>query len=105
MTQLVQGLPESEREVLSAEVGRKDGITESPVLVPFGAGYLMNQPSTNPQLSIISVVRLLIRVLDDVVQCQIPNHRMVKVHLQAFGQRAREYRGDGTQFEDTPYTL
>lgn len=105
MTKLVDGLSAHEQEVLSAEIGRKDGITESPVHVPFGAGMLMAQAATNPRLSIASVVRLIIRILEDVARCQVPNHRMVKVHMTSFAQLAREYRGDGTQFEDTPFTL
>lgn len=100
----VDDLPHHEKDVLKTELGRKDGLTWSPVYVPLGGSALLIEASANRQLTLRSAVRLLIRVFEDAARTfdRVLNQRMVKLRLEGFAMRARTYTGGGP-FEDIPF--
>merc|ERR1712217_615861 len=105
MSNVFENLSEYEKKVLTRELGEKDGIEQSPVHVLYGGGLLMSQAVTNAALSTQSILRLLVKILEDDRLRASAYDKMVKVHIQSLVQHAREYRGGGVSFEDTPYIL
>jgi len=107
MLHAVESLPDHDKEVLKRELGLKDGLTESPVYFLVGAGGFMSQACMNPELTAFPALRLLSRILEDAARTydRLLNHRIVTLHMEGFGPRARDYRSGGVPFEDTPYVL
>merc|ERR1712048_726523 len=59
---IVEGMAESEKEILRSELGHKDGITDVPAFVPVGGAAFMSQVSQNAELGPKLGVQLLITI-------------------------------------------
>lgn len=106
---LVEALPEHEKEVLKAELARKDGVSDSPAYILVGASKFMEAAHLNKALGLRPAMLLLARILEDAARhfdhVVNMNQRMVEITFSTLGKRAREYAPGGVPFEDTPFTL
>jgi len=107
MSIAVDSLDEHQKEIMKAELGRKDGISESPVFVLSGSREFLGSAKANPQVSNKSMVVMLARLLEDAAKTfdQLLNHKAVELRLGSLAALAKGYRSAGVPFEDTPYTL
>eukprot|EP00931_Biecheleriopsis_adriatica_P021137 TRINITY_DN13913_c0_g1_i1.p1 TRINITY_DN13913_c0_g1~~TRINITY_DN13913_c0_g1_i1.p1 ORF type:complete len:514 (+),score=131.01 TRINITY_DN13913_c0_g1_i1:76-1617(+) len=102
---LVESLSDKEKQVLKSELGEKDGIACVSGYVLTGISKLLAQVFNNERLNLRSGVRLVIRLLEALVQSYDGTGMpVIQVDLEALIARARDYSG-GPLLEDTPMTF
>mmetsp|Transcript_165292 Transcript_165292/g.401656 ORF Transcript_165292/g.401656 Transcript_165292/m.401656 type:complete len:498 (+) Transcript_165292:117-1610(+) len=106
MMEMVEGLSDDEKDVLKAELARKDGVSESPVYVPVGAAELLGPAAAEGEAALRVAVRVLALVLKDASHMfdRLINHRTVRLRLAELAARARE-RGGAAALEGLPWSF
>mmetsp|Transcript_75260 Transcript_75260/g.121514 ORF Transcript_75260/g.121514 Transcript_75260/m.121514 type:complete len:501 (-) Transcript_75260:97-1599(-) len=105
MLNIVETLTDQEKEVLKNELGTKDGLTCTPVFLLGSGSELVKLGATNQKLPLKSIVRLVIRILEDAATSydQVQSSQ-IRISLDALLPTARDFAG-GMLFEDTQYVL
>mmetsp|Transcript_107582 Transcript_107582/g.286299 ORF Transcript_107582/g.286299 Transcript_107582/m.286299 type:complete len:495 (-) Transcript_107582:133-1617(-) len=104
MQAMVSAFSDGEKEVLKAELARKDG---SPVYVPVGAGALLGLAASQDQYALRVAVKAIIKALEDASRTLdrlLSHRRMVRLSLTELLARARE-RGSVAALEGLPLSL
>mmetsp|Transcript_46386 Transcript_46386/g.93613 ORF Transcript_46386/g.93613 Transcript_46386/m.93613 type:complete len:498 (+) Transcript_46386:1-1494(+) len=107
MQAMVKALPTAQKEILQAELVRKDGVSEMPVYVLAGAGALLGLAASQGQAQLQVAVGVVVRVLKDTSHMfdrLLSHRRMVSVRLAELVVRARE-RGSAAALEGLPLSL
>jgi len=107
MLMAAEALPERERGILKAELGRKDGLAHSPAYVLMGSGVFLANAHHNSDLGLQPAVSMVARVLEDAARTfdRSSKHKVVKLHLDSLITLAKEHRAESAPFEDLAFAL
>lgn len=100
-------LSEREKEALKTELGRKDGLAESPAYVLEGCGAFLAQAYANERVTLESAVKLLARILEDAGQTfdKTLKHKVIRVCMDGLSARARAHDEGDVSFQDLAFSL
>lgn len=107
MLMAAEALPDRERETLKTELGRKDGLAQSPAYTLVGSGAFLANAYHNSDLGLQSAVSMVARVLEDAQRTfdRSSKHKVVKLHLESLTKLAKEYRADSAPFDELAFAL
>jgi len=106
MLAMYETLSSEQKATLRVELGRKDGLAESPVCVPMGVAAFLRAACANSALNAKPAVLLLATILGDATKLLEVGSmtKVVNLHLDSLIAYARDFRG-GMPFEDTAFSL
>jgi len=106
--QVVETLGDVEKEVLKVELGRKDGISESPVLAMQGLSSYMVAALGNDSIDLKTAIKLVINIVEDVLRLNAKSNvtlRVMTLRMEPLAAVARDWRSGSVPFEATPHVI
>merc|ERR1719517_180507 len=107
MKSIVETMSEEEKEVLRAELGHKDGITDVPAFVPIGGAAFMTKATQNASVGPKLGILLLIKILSAAARSydKSLSLKVIRLHLDSVATLARDYATGGAPFEEMPFAF
>lgn len=104
----VEGLPQEALQVLTDELGQKDGIMTSPVIMMPGLSTFLMAACVNNAIGLKSALLLLTNILKEMSRINAASDEVLKVvtlKLDSLAAKTRDWRGGGVPFEATPHCI
>lgn len=105
MEAIVGGLAETERDALKNELGRKDGIADTPAYILVGACKLMDAAGRNEEVGMQSAIQMMARILDDTARTFDKNIKDKTVNLRFDAVATRALARSSIPFDDTAFVV
>lgn len=106
--QTVENLPEAEKKVLTDELGQKDGISQTPVIMMPGLSNFVSAACSNDLVGLKCAVLLLINILKEMTRLNTASEtvlKLVTLNTESLAAKTRDWRGGSVPFEATPFSI